>query len=500
VLKLDKISKDFDGKKVFEDVSFILNDGEKLGLVGRNGSGKSTVLKIIAGKLPFDSGTITTSKNYRLGYLDQHVSFREKILLDEACSALPDYKNSNYWEVEKILQNIGFSAEDMNRPLDKFSGGWHMRLNFAKLLIAEPDLLLLDEPTNYLDILSIRWLKRFLTSWRKSLIVVTHDRDFLDEVTKHTMIIHRGVSIKIAGSVSDLYRRIQLDEENYEKTRTNENKKREQVQKYIDRFRYKATLATLVQSKIKMLARQDEKQKLAAIEELDFEFTYKNIISNRPLAEIANLKFGYTRDRILIKNLSFKIENNDKICIIGKNGLGKSTLLGLISGELKPIDGRISIGEIISLGYFGQMNVSRLNLENTVEEELWSVNPKIPRNKVLSVAGLMMFDTDDHRKKIAVLSGGERSRILLGKIILQQCNLLLLDEPTNHLDMESCASLAKAVNNFPGASITITHDENFLNTVANRLIVFDNSRLFIFEGSYKNFLDEVGYSDEKNHD
>jgi ATP-binding cassette subfamily F protein 3 len=497
VLKLDGVSKDFGGRRIFDDVSFVLNDGEKLGLIGRNGSGKSTLLRIIAGELSIDGGSVTTSRNYRIGYLEQHSIFRGKSLLEEACSALPDYKSDNCWEVEKLLRNMGFATEDMGRALDEFSGGWHMRLSLAKLLIGEPDLLLLDEPTNYLDILSIRWLKKFLNSWRKSLIVVTHDKNFLDEVTEHTMIIHRGVSKKIVGNVDDLYGQLLEEEENYEKTRINENKKREQIQKYIDRFRYKATLAKQVQSKIKMLAKQDEKHKLETLEQLSFEFAYKNIISNRPLAEVANLKFGYENGKILIQNLSFKIEKGDRICIVGKNGTGKSTLLRLVAGELRPKAGSISFCGAVAMGYFGQMNVSRLNLENSIEGELWSVDPKIQRNKILNVAGLMMFSGDDHKKKIAALSGGERSRVLLGKIILQQCNLLLMDEPNNHLDMESCASLAESVNNFPGASVTVTHDENFLNTVANRLIVFDDQRTFIFEGSYRDFLKEIGYDSEK---
>ncbi|MDR2778356.1 MAG: ATP-binding cassette domain-containing protein [Rickettsiales bacterium] len=498
MLKLDEVSKVFEGKTIFENISFILNDGEKLGLIGRNGSGKSTILKIIAGKLPFDGGNIITSKNYRIGYLEQHLLFREKTLLAEACLALPDYRSDNYWEAEKILHDMGFSTEDATKAPEEFSGGWQMRLNFAKLLISEPDLLLLDEPTNYLDILSIRWLKKFLISWKKSLIVVTHDKNFLNEVTECTVIIHRGISKKIIGHADDMYRQIREKEENYEKTRINENKKREQTQKYIDRFRYKATLATRVQSKIKMLARQDEKQELSSIDKLEFEFAYKNIISNKPFVEIANLKFGYENGKTLIGNLSFKIEKGDKICVVGKNGTGKSTLLRLIANELSPNAGKISFCGGIGIGYFGQMNIGRLNLENSVEEELSSVDPKIHRSKILNVAGLMMFGGDDHRKKIAVLSGGERSRVLLGKIILQQCNLLLLDEPTNHLDMESCDSLAEAVNNFPGASVTVTHDESFLNTVANRLIVFDDQKVFVFDSVYRNFLNEIGYSSEKS--
>ncbi|MDR1425841.1 MAG: ATP-binding cassette domain-containing protein [Rickettsiales bacterium] len=497
MLKLEGISKSFSGQEIFNDISFVLDDGEKLGLLGRNGSGKTTLLKIIGGKLAPDSGNITMSKNYRIGYLEQHLNFSRETVLEEACSALLEYRESHYWEAEIVLQNMGFSPEDIYKSPRELSGGWQIRLNITKLLLSEPDLLLLDEPTNYLDIISIRWLKRFLNGWKKSFILITHDRGFMNETIDHTLMIHRGTSRKIRGNVDDMYQKIREEEAIYEKTRLNENKKREQTQRYIDRFRYKATLAKQVQSKIKMLDRQEEKQKLTDLEDLEFEFNFKSTITNRPLIEVSDLKFFYDSSRVLIKNLSFKIDIGDKICVIGKNGAGKSTLLELLAGEITQTSGRIRVNDKTSIGYFGQMNVNRLNLTNSIEEELQTVDEHLPRNRILSTAGLMMFSGNDHRKKLEVLSGGERSRVLLGKIILQPCNLLLLDEPTNHLDMESCISLAESLNIFPGASITVTHDEDFLKNIANRLIVFDNGRVFLFEGCYRDFLREVKYSDEK---
>ena len=497
MLKIDKLVKSFDGKEVFNDISFILNDNEKVALIGRNGCGKSTLLKIINKDIEADSGSIVLSRNYTIGYLKQYINFTEKTILDEAMLSLPEHKKDNFWEVEQILQNVGFTMEDMEKSPDAFSGGWQIRLNLAKLLIGEPDLLLLDEPTNYLDIISVRWLKDFLKNWKGAVLVVSHDRQFLNDIITHTLIIHRGKSKKITGNIEDMYSQLAEEEDTYEKTRINEEKKRAKTQAFIDRFRYKATKAKQVQSKIKMLEKQDIKEKLSDIQNLEFDFTYKDIITNKPMVEVKDLTFGYDKDNILIKDFSFKVEKGDKICIIGRNGKGKTTLMKLINKELQPLSGSIDINNKVDIGYFGQMNIERLNLNNTIEQELWTIDEKMPRSNILNTAGVMMFTGDDYMKKINVLSGGEKSRVLLGKIILQPCNLLLLDEPTNHLDMESSIALINALNNFDGASITITHNEDFLNNLATKLIVFDNNKVFVFEGNYENFLKEVGWCEEE---
>jgi ATP-binding cassette, subfamily F, member 3 len=496
MLNIKNISKSFDGKNIFRDISFIVNEKDKIGLIGRNGSGKTTLFKILCGKLESDEGEVLKPKDYKIGYLEQHLQFTQNNLLDETCLALPEYMSKYFWEAEKVLFGLGFTAEDMKKDPKEFSGGWQIKLNLAKILISESDVLLLDEPTNYLDISSIRWLKRFLQNWNKALILITHDRSFMDDIISHTVLIHRGTSKKNKGNTYDMYERIAEEEEIYEKTRLNEAKKRAKTQIFIDRFRYKATKAKQVQSRIKMLDKQEIKNELAKIQDLDFEFRYKNFTGNSELLTVENLKFGYSKDKILIDNLSFSIHQGDKICVIGKNGKGKSTLLKLLTQELSPLKGNIKINSKTSIGYFGQMNIEKLTLQNSIEQELQSVDKTLPRNKVLSVAGLMMF-SGAFDKKIAVLSGGEKSRVLLGKILLKECNVIMLDEPTNHLDMESCDTLAAAVDNFEGASIIVSHNEFLLNNIANKLIVFDNNKTFVFEGNYSDFLREIGWSNEE---
>ena len=497
MLKVQNLSISFDGKEVFNDLNFIVNDREKVGLIGRNGSGKTTLFKILSGKIKDYDGEVSVPKGYRIGYLEQHLKFTQKSVIEEACLALPEYKKDAVWDAEKILTELGFSEEDKQKSPIEFSGGWQIRLNLAKILIAEPDILLLDEPTNYLDILSIRWLKKFLKNYKGSIILITHDRSFMDDIIDHTIIIHRGTSIKITGNTQDMYDKIATDEETYEKSRINLNKKKAQIQKYIDRFRYKARLASGVQSKIKMVEKMGEKEKLANIESLDFDFKYKDFSGNSDMVNVDNIYFGYEKDNQLIKNLSFKIQKGDKICVIGKNGKGKSTLLKILIGELKQNSGDIKINSKTEIGYFGQTNIQTLNPNNTIEEELRTINPSLPRPTLLATAGRMMFSGDDSQKRINVLSGGEKSRVSLGKILLTPCNLLVLDEPTNHLDMESCEALMEALENFEGASIIVSHNEYLLNNIANKLIVFDNDETFLFDGNYKDFLAKIGWKNEE---
>lgn len=499
MLKVQDLSISFDGKQIFDNLNFIINDKEKVGLIGRNGCGKTTLFKILSGKIKDYEGEVSIPKGYKVGYLEQHLQFTQETVLEEACLALPEYKKEATWDAEKILTQLGFSEEDKQKSPQEFSGGWQIRLNLAKLLISEPNILLLDEPTNYLDIISIRWLKQFLKDYNGAIILITHDRTFMDEIIDHTIIIYRGSSIKITGNTQDMYDKIATDEETYEKSRINLNKKKEQIQKYIDRFRYKARLASGVQSKIKMVEKMGEMEKLANIESLDFDFKYQEFTGNANMVNVDNLFFGYDKDKPLIKDLSFKIQKGDKICVIGKNGKGKSTLLKILIGELQKDKGDLVINAKTKIGYFGQTNIDRLNLNNTIEEELRTVNISLPRTTILATAGKMLFSGDSAQKRISVLSGGEKSRVSLGKIILTPCNLLVLDEPTNHLDIESCEALCEAIENFKGASIIVSHNEYLLNNIANKLIVFDNDKTFLFEGNYQDFLKKIGWTSEKEN-
>lgn len=495
MIRVKDLSISFSGHEIFSEGNFIINSREKVGLIGRNGSGKSTFLKLILKKLEPDSGTVEIPRGYKIGYLEQHIHFTHDTTLEEICSVLPEDREHEGWKGENILYGLGFTYDDLYKDPKNFSGGYQVKLNLAKLLLMEPQMLLLDEPTNYLDIHSIRWLKEFLQEWQGELILITHDRGFMDSVITHTLIIHRKSFRKVPGNTQGLKEKIAAEEEIYEKTRINEEKQRQKTQEWIDRFKAKASMASRAQSRAKMLDKQEVKEKLDNVETLDFNFTHKPYGSKESMIEANDLSFGYKADHLLIQHLRFKVENGDKICVIGKNGKGKSTLLKLLTGDLTPLHGNVKINPKVEIGYFGQMNIDRLDKNLTIYEELQKVDEKLSQTRVRQVCGNMMFSSDLANKKISVLSGGEKSRVMLGKILLKGANILLLDEPTNHLDMESCDALLEAIKSFEGAVITVTHDEHFLNEIANKLIVFDDNKTFTFEDSYEFFLKRVGWKD-----
>jgi len=408
---------------------------------------------------------------------------------------LPEDHRDDKWKAEKILSGLGYSAAEMLMDPRKFSGGFQVRLNLAKVLVSEPDMLLLDEPTNYLDIISIRWLESFLRQWKGELILVTHDRSFMDSVITHTIGIHRQKVRKIEGSTDKLYDQILKEEEIYENTRINDEKKRKEVEIFITRFRAKARLAGMVQSRVKALEKQQSLDKLEKIKDLDFSFSYKPF-NAKSLMTVEGLTFSYDKVHDIVKGLSLSVRSDDRICVIGKNGRGKTTLLRLLSGNLTPDSGTITAHPNMSAGYFAQTNVINLNENLTIEEELMAAGCE--KQPARNIAGAMMFEGDDALKKINVLSGGEKNRVLLGKILATPSNLLFLDEPTNHLDMESCDALIAAVDSFPGAVIMVTHNEMFLHSLANRFIVFQSNGVTVFEGSYQYFLEKIGWEEEAN--
>lgn len=497
MINIKNVTVEFNGKPLFEDASFSINYGEKIGLIGRNGSGKSTFFKLLTKEREPDAGEVEIPEYYTVGHLSQHIKFTKKTVLEEVCSVLPIDRLTDEWKGEKILFGLGFTKEDLTKDPASFSGGWQVKMNLAKLLLTEPNILLLDEPTNYLDIYSIRWLGNFLKKWQGELVLVTHDRAFMDSIITHSLIIHRHKFRKVVGTPTKIKEQIAIEEEIYEKTRLAEEKKRKETEDWIRRFGAKASKASAVQSRVKMLEKQEVKEKLTTIVDLDFKFKYHDH-NAQTLAKIENLHFGYDKDRVLIKDLHFTIENGDKLCIIGKNGNGKSTLLQLIINLLNPLEGRVKLNEKVKYGYFGQMNTDRLNPNLSICEELASVNPSLDLGTVRRTCSLMLFSGDLAHKKINVLSGGEKSRVMLGKILLSQVNMLLLDEPTNHLDMESCEGLMDAIKDFPGAVAMVTHNEHFLKEIATKLIIFDNNKTFFFDGGYNDFLKKVGWTDEIN--
>jgi ATP-binding cassette subfamily F protein 3 len=380
----------------------------------------------------------------------------------------------------------------MQKAPEVFSGGYQVRLNLAKVLISEPDLLLLDEPTNYLDVVSIRWLSRFLSQWRSELMLITHDRSFMDSVVTHTVGIHRKRARKIEGPTGKLYDQILKEEEVYEKTRINDEKKRKEVERFIEKFRAQKKVASLVQSRVKMLAKHQPMEKLDRIKTLDFSFNNAPFPA-KVMMKVENLSFSYDPGKPILSGFDLEIREHDRVCIMGQNGKGKSTLLRLLAGDLKPQAGRISRHPRMQTGFFAQTNLGTLHPSNSVVDEISSADKGCLPQTARDIAGAMMFEGDDALKRVSVLSGGEKSRVMLAKILVSPCNLLLLDEPTNHLDLDSCDSLLAAIDAFAGAVVIVTHNEMFLRSLANRFIVFDRGRIVEYTRSYQDFLDEIGW-------
>jgi ATP-binding cassette subfamily F protein 3 len=451
---------------------------------------------MILGEENYDSGSLSFPKNYRIGHLAQHLKFTQPTILEEACLGLLPEEKEHTYKVEAILFGLGFTKNDMNRSPSEFSGGYQIRLNLAKVLVSNPNLLLLDEPTNYLDIISIRWLIGFLKQWKNEFIIISHDRDFMDSVSTHTAMIHRNKIKKIPGDTQKVFEQIILEEEIYEKTRLNDEKRRNEIEEFVTRFRSQANKASMVQSRVKMLEKMPEQEKLAKIQSLGFSFHYSPTQA-KVIMEAQNLNFGYLPEKTLIKDLSITIKHGEKVAIIGKNGKGKSTLLNILTGEFKPNDGLVKNHSSMKSGYFGQTNIQRLVLDSTIEEEIGSVDRNLTKTQIRNICGSMMFSADDATKKISVLSGGEKSRVLLGKILAKEANVLFLDEPTNHLDMDSISALTESLVLFPGTVFIVTHSELILNEIPTKFIVFQNDGPIVFEGSYQDFLEKIGWEDEK---
>ncbi len=497
VIKINQLSKSYFARELFTDVTFQMNAGERLGLVGRNGHGKSTLFKLILGEEDADSGEITIPRNYRIGHLEQHLHFTQPTILQEAALGLPEEESHSIYKAEAILFGLGFSQVDLEKAPHEFSGGFQIRINLAKLLLSEPNLLLLDEPTNYLDITSVRWIARFLANFRGELILISHDRDFMDSVTTHSAVIHRQKIRKFEGGTAKAYAQIVLEDEIHEKTRANEDRKRAHAEAFVNRFRAQASKAKMVQSRIKMLEKLPKLDALADIESLDFEFRHAAFPA-KTLLDARNISFGYTPDHFLFRHINLTINARDRFGVIGNNGKGKSTLLNVLSGGLQPVTGELKAHPEMKLGYFGQTNIQRLNPKLTIEQEIEQINPALTRTQVRNVCGTMMFGGDLALKKVSVLSGGEKSRTLLGKILAHPSNMLLLDEPNNHLDMESIDALIESLQVFPGALLIVTHNERILRALATKLIVFHRGKVDIIHSGYDEFLEKIGWEDENN--
>jgi ATP-binding cassette subfamily F protein 3 len=495
MIQLTNLSKSFGGQTLFKNLNLKMNTNQKIGLIGRNGSGKSTLFKIILGEESYDSGDVSIPKNYKIGTLKQHLVFTEPTVREECSLVLSEEEQYNFYKIEKILFGLGFTAQDLEKDPLSFSGGYQIRINLAKLLATEPNMLLLDEPTNYLDLLSLRWLKQFIRTFDGEVILITHDREFMDAVTTHTMGIQRKMLHMVQGDTKKYDETLALSDETYEKTRQNQEKKRKELEEFVAKNKARASTAALAQSKQKILDKMDEMESLESESNLSFNFNYKETPAKINL-RAENLSFGYKEDEKLFENLSFSLENGKTLAIIGKNGKGKSTLLNYIAGELPLQGGELKFHPSTSMAHFGQTNIERLNPSATIIDEISSVSMKLGIAETRSICGTMMFSGELADKKISVLSGGERSRVMLGKIIATEANLLLLDEPTNHLDMYSIDSLCTAIEEFKGSTIMVTHSEMLLRRLADALIIFHKGGAEYFDGTYDEFLEKIGWEEE----
>ena len=530
MITVGNLSVLFGGKPLFEDISFMIQSRDRVGLTGKNGAGKSTLLKIIARQQEPTKGTVSVPNGYRIGYLPQEMkhnsgttifeeartAFAEVLRLEEEISQLSseleirtDYESDEYHQIierlneagqrlsllgsgsvdgetEKVLLGLGFRSSDMNRQMDEFSGGWKMRVELAKILLQSPDAVLLDEPTNHLDIEAIQWLEGFLSGYPGAVILVSHDRAFLDAVTNRTIEITVGTIEDYKASYSKY---VVLRKERRELQMAaylNQKKMIEDTEKFIDRFRYKASKAVQVQSRIKQLDKVDrievEEEDTAAIH---FRFppaprSGKVVIT----AEGVSKSFG---EKHVLSKLDFMVERGDKIAFVGRNGEGKTTLSKIITGRLEH-EGLVSLGHNVQLGYFAQNQADTLDPTLTVMETLEQVAGSTTTQQVRNILGAFLFGGDAVDKRVKVLSGGEKGRLAIARLLMQPVNLLVLDEPTNHLDMRSKDILKESLKQYDGTLILVSHDREFLDGLCNKVFEFKSGAIREFPGGIFEFL------------
>ena len=532
MLNIHNLSVSFGGTYLFEEVTFRLGSGDRVGLVGKNGAGKSTMLKILAGDFKPDSGQIATEKEVKMGFLRQDIDFDHgRTVLEEAYEAFTeikavekklekinhqlvsrtDYESEAYSQIiedlsdythrfellggynyvgdtEKILLGLGFKREDFNNQTDTFSGGWRMRIELAKLLLQSNDILLLDEPTNHLDIESIIWLEGFLRNFPGVVVIVSHDKMFLDNVTNRTIEISLGKAYDYNKPYSQY---LVLREEIREKqlaTQKNQAKKIEETEKLIEKFRAKASKASMAQSLIKKL------DKVERIEVDEDDTSVMNIsfpVSQTPgrvVVEAEHVTKAYG-DKTILKDISLLVERGSKIAFVGQNGQGKSTFMKAIVNEFK-YQGSIKLGHNVQLGYFAQNQAEYLDGEITLLETMTNAATDTNRSKVRDMLGSFLFRGDDVEKKVKVLSGGERNRLALCKLLLQPINVLVMDEPTNHLDIKSKNVLKAALKKYEGTLLLVSHDRDFLQGMSNIVYEFKDQKIKEYLGDINFFLEQ----------
>ncbi|NER11678.1 ATP-binding cassette, subfamily F, member 3 [Muriicola jejuensis] len=532
MLNVHNLSVSFSGEYLFEEISFRLHPGDRIGLIGRNGAGKSTLLKLLSGDMAPDSGTIASDKDLNIGFLRQDIDFEEgNTVLEEAYQAFEalqaierdlvhvneqlaertDYETDGYHqlmvdlndlthryeilggynyqgETEKILLGLGFKRDDFNKKTDTFSGGWRMRIELAKLLLQKNDVLLLDEPTNHLDIESILWLEQFLTAFAGAVVIVSHDKMFLDNVTNRTIEISLGRIYDYNKPYSQfLLLREEIREQQLNALK-NQEREIQQAERLIEKFRAKASKASMAQSLIKKLDRM-ERIEVDQTDNSVFKLRFPvSVTPGKVVAELEGVSKHYGSKEVL-KDIDLLLERDSKTAFVGQNGQGKTTLARILVGEL-PFEGHLKLGHNVQIGYFAQNQAEYLDGNKTVLDTMTDAANESNRAKVRDILGSFLFSGDEVEKYVKVLSGGERNRLALAKMLLQPFNVLVMDEPTNHLDIASKNVLKQALINFQGTLIVVSHDRDFLQGLTNKVYEFKDKKIREYLGDINFFLSE----------
>ena len=487
MLTIDHISMEFSSRPVLDDITFLINRKERIALVGKNGAGKTTLLRLIAGEYQPTSGRIAKETDMTIGYLPQVMLFHDDRTLREEMMRVAHEDEARFVaEMDRTVIGLGFERKDFDRPCSEFSGGWRMRIELAKILLSHPDLLLLDEPTNHLDIESIQWLEDFLKSSPSAVLMVSHDRAFIDNVCNRTIEITLG---RIYDYNVNYSRFVELRKERHEqqvRAYQNQQKMIQDTEEFIERFRYKATKAVQVQSRIKQLERLERLEvDLEDTSRLNLRFPPAPRSGDFPLI-IEDLRKDFGSHNVF-HDVTFTIRRGEKVAFVGKNGEGKTTLVKCIMGQLDYM-GSLKIGHNVKIGYFAQNQAALLDENLTVFETIDYVAVGDIRTKIRDILGAFMFGGEASDKKVKVLSGGERSRLAMIRLLLEPCNLLILDEPTNHLDMQSKDVLKAALQDFNGTLICVSHDRDFLNGLVSKVYEFGGGRVKEHLGGIYDFL------------
>lgn len=484
LLQLYNASKQYGSKVLFDRAQFSVNDNEHIGVIGPNGAGKTTLFKVIAGEEHLDNGEITKANQLRIGYLEQESDWT----LDQVAeNYLAEKCIKPIWDLKQIGKSIGLTEEHFQSPLTKLSGGYRMRMKLVYMIGLEPDLMLLDEPTNFLDLESIIALEKFLQDYKGAFLLISHDREFLRRTTEYTLEVEGGDIIKFPGHIDDYFEQKAELRQLQQQQAANLDAKRKHLQEFVDRFRAKATKAKQAQSRMKQI----EKMQTIEIKALPVRSRIhlpEPIQTGKEVVSLANADLGYG-NTVILKNVTLNFERGNRLGVVGYNGAGKSTLLKSIAGRIPLIAGEKKLGHNVELSYFAQHLAEDLLAEDSVLDSLQRKAYRDTTNQeILGIAGSLLFAGDDIHKKVKVLSGGEKTRVALGQILLQKKPLLLMDEPTNHLDFDTVQALSMALTEFKGTLVVVSHDRSFINKVANKIIEIRDGFVEIYPGSYEDYL------------